>query len=46
MDFVEKWSILTLNAMDLETYKSADSEIWFRDRFWFDTKMLCSDFDP
>ena len=24
--------------------KSVDAEIWFRDRFWGDTKTLCGDF--
>ena len=44
MYFVEKWSILTQNAMDLGTYMSVDAEIWFGDRFWSDTKTLCWDF--
>ena len=30
--------------MNLGTYKFVDAEIWFGDRFWGDTKKLCSDF--
>ena len=41
----KKRSILTQNAMDLETYKSIDADIWLGDWFGDDTKHNAAIFE-